>query len=72
MLRMSINHVTETGEYPEEIESGHLMPLPKSNKPRVHVETLRPVILLPVFRKIIAIVVVGKTFENHINISVSI
>ena len=67
-----LNHAAETGDYPEEIKLGQLLPLPKPGKPKGPVKNLRPIILLSVLRKILAIIVVGRTFtriRKHISIS---
>ena len=50
--------------HPRLIKLGHLIPLPKPNKPKGPVKNLRPVILLSVLRKILAIIVVGRTFDR--------
>ena len=59
-----LNRVAETGEYPEELKLGQLIPLPKPNKPKGPAKNLRPIILLSVLRKILAIIVVGRTFDR--------
>ena len=49
------NIMAETGEYPREIKTGVLVPLQKPGKPKGPVENLRPIILLSVLQKILAI-----------------
>ncbi len=67
-----LNKAAETGEYPNELKLGQLIPLPKPNKPKGPVKNLRPIILLSVLRKILAIIVVNRTFDRiRKNISVS-
>ena len=57
--------VAETGKYPEKIKlEHHLISLPKPNKLQSPMKKLRPVILLLVLRKILAISVVGRTFDS--------
>ena len=59
-----LNHIAETGEYPEEIKSGLLTPLQKPGKEKGPPENLRPVILLSTLRKILAICVIRRIREK--------
>ena len=67
-----LNETAETGNKPTELSLGQLIPLPKPNKPKGPVKNLRPIILLSILRKILAIIVINRTFKTireHINIS---
>ena len=67
-----LNEIAETGNKPLELSLGQLIPLPKPGKPKGPVKNLRPVILLSILRKILAIIVVDRTFKTirkEINIS---
>ena len=68
-----LNKIAETGEYPTEIKSGLLTPLQKPGKEKGPVTNLRPVILLSILRKILAICVIrrirGKIDEYILPIS---
>lgn len=67
-----LNEVAKTGHYPEELKTGHLVPLPKPGKPKGPPKNLRPIILLSVLRKILAICIIQRTFDrirNRIPIS---
>ena len=59
-----LNKAAETGDKPIEISLGHLVPLPKPDKPKGPVKNLRPIILLSVLRKVLAIIIVNRTFET--------
>ena len=59
-IRDTLNQIVETGTYPEEIKVGILNPLQKPGKPKGPVQNLRPVILLSVLRKILAVCTVNK------------
>ena len=59
-----LNTAAETGEYPAELKLGNLIPLSKPGKPKGPVKNLRPIILLSVIRKILAIIVVERTFNR--------
>ena len=66
-----LNQIAETGNKPLELSLGQLIPLPKPGKPKGPVKNLRPIILLSILRKILAIIVVKRTFKtirNEINI----
>ena len=56
-----LNDISETGKYPKELDEGILIPLPKPGKPQGPPENLRPVILLSVLRKILAICMIRRT-----------
>ncbi len=58
-----LNIVAETGNYPKELKHGLLLPLPKPKKPQGPCKSLRPIILLSVLRKILAICIVQRTFD---------
>ena len=67
-----LNHAAKTGEKPLEVSLGQLLPLPKPNKPKGPPQNLRPIILLSVIRKLLAIIVVSRTFDRireHISVS---
>ena len=67
-----LNQIAETGNKPLELSLGQLIPLPKPGKPKGPVKNLRPIILLSILRKILAIIVVKRTFKtirNEINIT---
>ena len=59
-----LNEVASTGKYPEEIKTGNLIPLPKPGKPKGPTKNLRPIILLSVLRKILAICIIQRTFTR--------
>ena len=67
-----LNYIAETGNKPLELSLGQLIPLPKPGKPKGPVKNLRPIILLSILRKILAIIVIKRTFEtirNEISIT---
>ena len=59
-----LNTAAETGKCPIEIKKGHLLPLPKPKKPQGPCKSLRPIILLSVLRKILAVAVVQRVFDR--------
>ena len=59
-----LNIAAETGKCPIEIKKGHLLPLPKPKKPQGPCKSLRPIILLSVLRKILAVAVVQRVFDR--------
>ena len=59
-----LNEAASTGESPKEIKLGQLIPLPKPGKPKGPVKNLRPIILLSILRKILAIIIVNRTFDR--------
>ncbi len=58
------NEMAKTGEVPEEIIMGILVPLPKPGKPRGPPGNLRPVVLLTILRKILAIIMIGRSSDK--------
>ena len=67
-----LNNIAETGNKPLELSLGQLIPLPKPGKPKGPVKNLRPIILLSILRKILAIIVVRRSFatiREEINIT---
>ena len=54
----------ETGQYPSEIKEGVLMPLPKPGKKTGPAENLRPIILLSILRKILAICMLRRCLDK--------
>ena len=66
------NKLATTGIYPEEIKKGILIPLQKSGKPKGKTENMRPIILLNLIRKILAIIMMDRLYskiDNEIPIS---
>ena len=59
-----LNETAETGECPSEIRTGILRPLPKSDKPPGPPANLRPIILLSVLRKILAICLIRRCWDR--------
>ena len=59
-----LNHVAATGDFPEEINTGILVPLQKPGKKRGPTSNLRPVILLSMIRKILAICLIRRISER--------
>ena len=55
-----LNIVAETGKYPQELKTGLLTPLQKTNKPKGPPQNLRPVVLLSTLRKILAICIINR------------
>ena len=55
-----LNLIAETGEYPKEIKTGILVPLQKPGKRKGPPANLRPVILLSLLRKILAICLIKR------------
>ena len=55
-----LNHTAATGEHPREITTGTLVPLPKPGKKKGPPAHLRPVILLSMIRKILAICLIRR------------
>ena len=58
------NDMAATREVPEEVIMGILVPLPKPGKPRGPPGNLRPVVLLTILRKILAICIIGRASEK--------
>ena len=61
-----LNDIAKTGDYPEELKHGILVPLPKPGKKKGPVENLRPIILLSIVRKILAICLIRR-INNKLN-----
>ena len=59
-----LNNICETGEYPKEISIGLLTPLQKPGKEKGPPQNLRPIILLSVLRKIIAICLIRRISDR--------
>ena len=67
MIANILNETAAKGEYPKELKEGILIPLQKPGKTKGPVEHLRPVILLSILRKVLAICIirrVGKRIDN--------
>ena len=60
----TLNTVAETGKYPQELKTGLLTPLQKTNKPKGPPQNLRPVVLLSTSRKILAICIINHIREK--------
>ena len=56
--------MAETGKYLSEIKDGLLIPLQKPGKEKGKIENLRPVILLNIIRKILAIIMLERLFDR--------
>ena len=68
------NSIAETGIVPEDLQSGYLIPLCKLGKKKGIVENLRPVILLNIIRKVLAMIMLNRILiriDNQIPISQS-
>ena len=59
-----LNKIAETGDYPKEMKSGILNPLPKQGKKQGPPENLRPIILLSTIRKLLAICMIRRTWDR--------
>ena len=59
-----LNNIVKTGEYPKEIKIGYLVPLQKPGKKKGPPENLRPIILLSILRKILAICTIRRTNDR--------
>ena len=69
MIAEIFNEIAKTGECPKEIKAGILTPLVKDKNKQGPCKNLRPVILLTILRKILAISLIqriGKKVEQHI------
>ena len=67
-----LNDIAKSGEYPSELKHGILVPLQKPNKKKGPVENLRPIILLSILRKILAICMlrrINDKIDGHIPIT---
>jgi Reverse transcriptase (RNA-dependent DNA polymerase) len=58
------NNIAKTGDFPSEIKKGILIPLQKSGKEKGKVENLRPIILLNIIRKILAIIMINRIYKK--------
>jgi len=66
------NKIAETGQTPDDMELGFLIPLPKMGKKKGKAENLRPIILLNIIRKVLAIVMlnrIGKRIDNEVPVT---
>jgi exonuclease III len=63
-IAILLNHMAKTGDYPKEIKTGILVPLPKPGKPQGPPKNLRPIILLSIIRKILAIIMIRRTADK--------
>ena len=59
-----INNTINNGTCPNEIRLGTLIPLQKPGKSRGSPENCRPIIIMSVLRKIIAVILVDRTIEK--------
>ena len=59
-----LNTIAETGKYPKEMKLGILTPLPKPGKKQGPPANLRPIILLSVIRKILAICLIRRCWSR--------
>ena len=59
-----LNIIAATGTYPKEIKQGILVPIPKPGKRQGPPSNLRPIILLSVLRKILAICMIRRISER--------
>ena len=59
-----LNEVARSGDYPSEIGKGILVPLPKPGKPQGPTKNLRPIILLSILRKILAICMIRRVITK--------
>ena len=58
------NEMAETGNFPEEITQGILIPLQKQGKEKGLIENIRPIILLNTIRKILAIIMLKRILNK--------
>ena len=66
-----LNHMAKTGEHPKEVKEGILIPLPKPGKKQGPPQNLRPIILLSIIRKILAIIMIRRC-ANKLNSKIPI
>ena len=59
-----LNNIASTGEYPEQIKQGILKPLRKPGKKPGPPSNLRPIILLSVLRKLLAICMISSLISS--------
>ena len=65
------NNIAGSGSYPKEIKEGILIPLPKPGKKKGPPGNLRPIILLSVLRKVLAICMIQR-IHSRLNDNISI
>ena len=65
-IAQMFNEIAKTGKFPDEISEGFLIPLQKSGKKKGLEENLRPIILLNIIRKILAIIMMNR-LSNKLN-----
>jgi len=58
------NNIAKTGKFPSEIKKGILIPLHKNGKEKGKIENLRPIILLNMIRKILAIIMITRIYDK--------
>ena len=58
------NNMAETDVFPSEIKEGTLIPLHKPGKVKGKVENVRPIILLNLIRKILAIIMSNRIYDK--------
>lgn len=60
----TINNIGSTGIFPSDIKTAILTPLQKPGKKRGPISNIRPLMLMSIIRKIIAICLVNRTFKT--------
>jgi hypothetical protein len=71
-IAMILNNISKSGNFPKEIKAGILVPLPKPGKKKGPTSNLRPIILLSMIRKILAICMIRRIhrkIREHIPVS---
>ena len=63
-IAILLNTIAKTGKYPAEIKSGTLAPIPKPGKKQGPPANLRPIILLSIIRKILAICLIRRCWDR--------
>ena len=63
-IALILNEIAETGNAPEELTKGIIAPLQKPNKAKGPVSNLRPITLLSILRKILALCLCKRTNER--------
>ena len=66
------NNIAQTGEIPQDLDLGYLIPLHKAGQKKGKTENLRPIILLNIIRKLLALVIIiriGNKIDNEIPIT---
>ena len=64
MIADVMNKMAQTGEHPQEIKQGLLIPLQKPGKQKGPPGNLRPIVLLSILRKIVAICLLKRIWTN--------